>query len=84
MGKPGVGGAQGGVWFKKVGHALNVGNTRPNPHVKEFWAYDPMCGRQQGTIPNDGGPNWTKVPGMDVAGEGDVKHIANWPASYSF
>ena len=29
------------------------------------------------------GPNWTKVPGYDIAGEGDVHNIGNWSAQHS-
>ena len=47
---------------------------KPNPAVECFWIYTPKAEI------ND---KWTKLLGKDVAGQGDVYHIPNWPAKHT-
>ena len=82
-GKPGVGGPAGGIWFKKVNYSLGFANTRPNQHVEHFWAIHKAS--DQSPIPTASTQSgWVRVIGKDIAGEGDVRHIPNWPASQTF
>ena len=52
----------------------------PSPIAEGFWIW-----KKKGPedIAVEDGPNWIKVPGYDIAGEGDVHHIGGWNAKYS-
>ena len=49
----------------------------PSPIAEGFWIW-----KKKGPedIAVEDGPNWIKVPGYDIAGEGDVHHIGGVPA----
>ena len=79
----GSGWAVNNAFFKKVNYQLTEAHCKPNPLVDCIWIYT-KPGQEGRTIPASAGANWTKVPNMDIGGEGDVFHIANWPAKHTF
>ena len=73
MGKPGVGGPGGGAWFKKFNHQLTAAECKPNGYITCIWIYKDDARFKAAQIPDQAGPNWTRIADMDIAGEGDVK-----------
>lgn len=79
LGKDGTGAAKR-CYFKKVNYALAPEHPKPSVHVDGIWI---LSAPGPTDVAQPDGPNWTKVPGYDIAGEGDVKLIKNWPATHT-
>ena len=55
-------------------------HTKPNPNAAGIWIF---VRPGPAEIAQQDGPKWVKVPGYDIAGQGDVHHIGQWSKKHS-
>ena len=66
----------GHCYFKKFNYELNPTHLHQSPHVATIWIYNPKGHTPNAKFTGIDTSNWVRVPGMDMAGQGDCHNCA--------